>query len=114
MSHPPDHADCVERAVWTPLDDIPGSPHYPRFQYAASTSFEFTRFSDLLYFMSSGSFANGVISVTNDAEVATDTVQVEVVASYSSPETFEQVDVCSLHRGGDENKNGVGIFVSRE
>lgn len=111
MEYPQNGDECVERAVWTPTDDT-GSPHRPRFQHFASTSFQLPRFSDLLYFVSGGSYANGVISITNSPGVPTDTVEVEIVASYNSQELFDGVDVCTLHRGGDENKNGVGIFVS--
>ncbi len=109
MAQHPTREECVERAIWTPSDE---PPHQPHFRFASSTSFELPRFSDLLYFLSSGSYANGVTSIANSAGVPTGVVEVEVIASYNSQELFDSVEVCTLHRDGDENKNGVGIFVS--
>lgn len=107
---------CVHRAVWTPLDISAGPRPYPHLRYAASTSFNFSRSDDALYFTdgdfgSYGRSARGSISFTTDPNVAIDQVQVDVVATYESRDMFRGVDVCTLwNRPGSEH--GVGIFVS--
>lgn len=105
--------------MWTPLEDKPHSAPHCDFPLAASTSFELPRSSDLLYFGAGGSLINtfghnGIITFTNNpnTSVSPDTIQVDIVASYSSESSFRGVEVCTIKRNGKRNTTGVNFFVS--
>jgi hypothetical protein len=84
-------------------------PRHPHRQ-AARASVDLPISSDLLYFLSRGSMANGII-IFDDKNDDSDDVNVTVTFLYHDDYFLEQAKVCLLQP--KESHNGLGIFVSR-
>ena len=100
--------DCIHVADWTPFEVPPESNDY---RHGARASLELALSSDLLYFLSRGSLANGVVEISEDDDVDdSEVANVDVTFLFQDPNALDHAKVCRLQKA--EGKNGVGIIVS--
>lgn len=100
--------DCVDHAHWTTEENDRSGGHR-QFHYVSHTSFDLSRFSDLLYVVGRGSLAHGSFILSDDGEPGSDDVGVEIDVWHNREDVLEKIDVCTLQP--EEDKIGVGIFV---
>ncbi|KZT72412.1 hypothetical protein DAEQUDRAFT_723124 [Daedalea quercina L-15889] len=111
MHHGPVHVpNGCTFAEWT--YDPNGVSPVDHFEHVAEASFELPLDSDELFFVSggSGTFANGLIDISDDGEPGSDTAEVYILGYYNSLHHFQELTkVCRLNP--EAGKNGVGIFA---
>lgn len=100
---------CIGENDWSPSSNSDYDTFFP---YSEQTSFDLDASSDLLFLLSRGSYAHGsvMIASTEDPSVADGSVGINVKVQYYERRALDRARVCLLKR--DNNKNGVGIFVS--
>ncbi|TDL18015.1 hypothetical protein BD410DRAFT_729021 [Rickenella mellea] len=119
-------AECIGGRDWNfaPLTDaipeasagdpaIPGVPQFPTrkswpFPISARTNFRLPVSSNVLYFLSRGSYASGMVRYETTEEDG-NYVKVDVIVNYKSQSALDRANICRLSKGDEEN--GVGIYT---
>lgn len=108
---------CAGGPDWPVSGSVNGehkmSTSFPRPPYQSRKSFLLPVDADHLYFLSRGSLASGSVRFELSSDQSSDSVKVDVTASYWSTGALDRASVCSLQRHGSSNYYGVGIFTPR-
>ena len=95
---------CEEDLAW--VEDPQGSFEYP---YRAHAQLALPVAADELSFIAEGLHSHGSIEISQTADAGANAI-VDVEVEYRQPEALDAATVCRTH--SDENKYGLGIFVS--
>jgi len=108
FSFDPSPRDCISTANWTTFPTDEGNPQLV-LSVTSHTSFDLPISAANTLVAGRGYLTHGSLQISDDGEVGSDKMVVEIKAMYDQPGLLDDFTVCAIKRKGDTQ--GVGIFT---